>query len=205
MIRAGIRNIIFDLGGVLVDFQPDRCMEALGFSEEAREIFRKKIFADLWLRCDRIPYNEAEIRALFRQSVPGFEREADRMWDEKLPAITQVMPYTDSWLKSLKQRGFPLFILSNYGRCSYEINAAEYGFLQLTDGQLISYEVQLLKPEKEIYEALCARFAIRPEESVFLDDRPENVEAAERLGFSGIVFSDYESARQKLEKLLQGQ
>lgn len=200
--KRGIRNIVFDLGGVLVDFEPERCMEALRFSEEARQVFRERIFRTVWMDCDRIPYGEEEIRALFRESVPGFEREAERLWDEKLPDITREQPFARPWLTALKARGFSLYILSNYGKCSFEMNAPAYGFLALTDGRLISYEIQRIKPEPEIYRCLCERFGIRPEESVFIDDRPVNVEAAERLGFSGIVFESYEQAAGELEALL---
>ena len=112
------------------------------------------------------------------------------------------MPYAQSWLRTLKARGYRLYILSNYGKRSFEINSPRYGFLPLTDGQLISYEVQRLKPEPEIYESLCERFGIRPEESVFIDDVPANVRAAEALGFSGIVFTGRESAGARLEEIL---
>ena len=196
-----IRNIVFDLGGVLVDFKPERCLEALGFSEAAKEAFRKEIFDGIWIPCDRIPYDDAEIRALFRRHLPGFEAEAERFWDG--PAdITRVMPYTEAWLKDLKAKGLRVYILSNYGRRSYELNSPGYGFLSMTDGQLISYEIWRVKPEPEIYRTLCERFGIRPEESVFLDDRPENVEAARQLGFKGIVFENYEQASACLNGLL---
>ena len=199
--RHPVRNIIFDLGKVLVDFEPERCMEALGFSEAAKDAFRRKIFPGLWIACDRIPYTEAEIRALFKEQLPGFEAESDRLWDS-LEDISRVMPYTVSWLRGLKERGYRLYILSNYGRRSYELNSPGYGFLSMTDGQLISYEIQSIKPEPKIYRTLCRRFAICPEESVFLDDRPENVETARQLGFRGIVFESYEKASASLEKML---
>ena len=198
-----IRNVVFDIGGVLADFRPERLMEALGFSEEAKEAFRREIFGRVWLDCDRIPYGDGEIRALFKAAVPGFEAEVDCLWDGLAP-ITCEMPYAQEWLRSLKARGFRIYILSNYGRRSYEINSPRYGFLSLADGALISYEVRQLKPEPEIYMSLCARFGLRPEESVFIDDVPANVEAAERLGFAGIVFATYESAAAGLEALIGG-
>ena len=203
MEKKSIRNIVFDIGGVLADFEPERLMAAHGFSEEAKEAFRREIFARVWLDCDRIPYDEAAIRALFRENVPGFEAEADRMWDDITP-VTRPMPYAKAWLQKLKARGYRLFILSNYGKCSYAANSPRYDFLPLTDGQLISYEVRQLKPEPAVYRSLCGRFGILPEESVFIDDVPANVEAAEKLGFAGIVFRAYEDAAAQLEALLGG-
>ena len=203
MEKKSIRNIVFDIGGVLADFEPERLMAAHGFSEEAKAAFRREIFARVWLDCDRIPYDEAEIRALFRENVPGFEAEADRMWDDITP-VTRPMPYAKPWLQDLKERGYRLYILSNYGKCSYAANSPRYDFLPFTDGQLISYEVRQLKPEPAIYLSLCGRFGIRAEESVFIDDVPANVEAAEKLGFAGIVFSGFEDAATQLEALLSG-
>ena len=199
--RPSIKNIVFDIGGVLANFSPERCMDANGFSEEAKEAFRRRIFARVWLDCDRIPYSDPEIRALFKSAVPGFEAEVDRLWDNITP-ITQEMPYARGWLRSLKDRGYKLYILSNYGRCSYEINSKHYGFLALTDGQLISYEVRQLKPEREIYESLCRRFGLLPEESVFIDDVPANIDGARAAGFAGIVFTGYEDASARLDELL---
>ena len=196
-----IRNIIFDIGGVLADFEPERLMTVLGFSGEAKEVFREKIFRGLWPACDRTPYSEEEISALFKAAVPGFEEEVDRMWDGIAP-ITREQPYAAQWLRDLKQRGFHVYILSNYGSCSFALNSPRYSFLPLADGKLISYEVQLLKPEPEIYRCLCERFGLKPEECVFIDDVPANVEGARGLGFAGIVFTGYEDASAQLDSIL---
>ncbi len=196
-----IRNIVFDIGGVLASFVPEHVMDVLGFSAEARDAFRREIFGRLWLTCDRIPYDDAEVRALFKAAVPGFEAEVDRLWDGLAP-ITREMPYACDWLAGLKARGYRIYILSNYGKRSFEINSPRYRFLSLADGQLISYEVQHVKPEPEIYRLLCARCGIRPEESVFIDDVPANIEAARALGFAGLVFDGYETTSARLEPLL---
>ena len=81
-----IRNIIFDLGGVLVDFHPAEGMKKLGFSKETAAIFHENIFSKLWELCDRNPLSDDEIRNLFKSRVKGFEREVDLLWDN----ITEV-------------------------------------------------------------------------------------------------------------------
>ena len=196
-----IRNIVFDLGKVLVDFEPERCMNALGFSEEAKRAFRAKIFPAVWEECDRIPYNDEEVRKRFKSCLPGFEAEVDSLWDDPT-SITKVYPYTAPWIRELKEKGLRVYILSNYGKRSFEINSAHYGFLSMTDGQVISYDVQRVKPDPEIYLILCDRFGLIPTESVFIDDREENVLAAEKLGFNGIVFSGFRETKNCLDKLL---
>ena len=153
-------------------------------------------------RCVTAPTKkEAELRALFKAHVPGFEKEVDRLWDS-LSDITRVMPYTEAWLGSLKERGCRLYVLSNYGRHAFEMSLPCYAFLSLMDGRLISFEIQKIKPEPELYRELCRRYGLKPEESVFLDDRAANIEEARKLGFRGIVFESYEQASAALEEIL---
>ena len=196
-----IRNVVFDLGGVLVDFWPEHCMDELGFSEKAKEAFRKAVFSGLWESCDRIPYEDAEVRALFKAHVPGFEEEVDRLWDNVF-LITHERSYTYGWLTELKDTGLHLYVLSNYGKQAFEVNSKTYDFWELIDGKLISYEVEKIKPDHEIYRILCERYALKPEESVFIDDRKINVDAAKALGFEGVVFTGYPEAKAAVEEMI---
>ncbi len=195
-----IRNIVFDLGRVLVDFEPLLCMQKLGFSEEAVKAFRKEIFPGLWEACDQYPYGYDEIRDLFRSKVPGFEKEVDLLW-ENLPVITGSRMYAETWIRELKRRGYRVYILSNYGKQSFRINSPYYEFLPLADGAVLSYEVEMLKPDPGIYRALCEKYGLKPEESVFIDDREENTAAAGALGFRTVTFVSYEQAWDELEAL----
>lgn len=199
-----IDTIIFDLGKVLVKFDPEKGMRKLEFSQEAIDIFKAKIFAGLWEKCDRAQYNDAEIRALFKGVVPGFEKEVDMLWDN-LPVVTGVLPHSDEWLRTLKDKGYKLYVLSNYGKRSFEINSKTYDFLKYMDGGVISYEVMRVKPEPEIYDILIEKYNINPAKAVFIDDRAVNIDAAIEKGFSGIVFETYEQASQELELILENE
>jgi putative hydrolase of the HAD superfamily len=199
--KMAIKNIVFDLGGVLVDFDPDKCMKILGFSEEAVAAFHAHIFPDLWEACDKYPYEDDEIRALFKQHVPGYEREVDLLWDH-LPVITGVRPYADGWLRSLKEEGYRIYILSNYGKNSFAINSPTYDFLKYADGMVISYQICELKPDREIYEYLFRKYGLKAEESVFIDDRQINIDGAIRCNMQGILFENYEDANDALRRLL---
>lgn len=201
MQKQKIDTIVFDLGGVLVDFHPEDGMRKMGFSEEAIQVFKEKIFSGLWEACDRIPYEDAEIRNLFKEHVPGYEREVDLLWD-KLHAVTGVRPYTEQWLQDLKAQGYRLLILSNYGKNSFAINSEIYDFLRLFDGGVISYEVQLLKPEPAIYEALAEKYHFDPSTAVFIDDRQINVDGALHCGYHALLFQNYEQASTALNNLL---
>ena len=197
-----IKNIIFDLGNVLVGFDPVRSIGELGFSEEAIEVFKEKIFSGLWESFDKRQEEEVYIRNLFKSIVPGYEAEVDKIWDN-VDVLIPMLDYSTEWVKSLKERGYRIYILSNFGNCSFANASPTYDFLPYTDGRLISYEILHLKPEPEMYETLIARYDLDPAACVFIDDRADNIEAAEKFGITGIVFENYEQAKADLEKVLE--
>lgn len=197
-----INTVIFDIGGVLVDFHPLEGMREMGFSNEAIEEFRVKIFSGVWEACDQYPYEDLEIRNLFKSKVPGFEREVDMMWDNLHP-ISRMYDYSVEWIKDLKAKGLKIYILSNFGKRAFEINSEIYPFLDYVDGRVVSYEIQKIKPDKEIYECLLGKYNINPAQAVFIDDRKINIDGAIKCGLKGILFEAYEQAKQELEELLK--
>ena len=94
-----------------------------------------------------------------------------------------------------------MYILSNFGDFSYNRAKPGFTFLKHADGALISYEVKLVKPDRAIYEALCTRFDIVPENAVFLDDRPENTEAARAFGMQAVTVESKAQADAALREL----
>lgn len=201
MEKKKITTIVFDLGGVLVKFDPRSGMEQMGFSEDAVRVFMEKIYSGLWEECDAMQLTLEEIITLFKQHVPGYEREVDLLW-ENLTMITGVFDYSRSWVQGLKDAGYKLYVLSNFGQAAFEIDSKIYDFLELMDGKLISYELGIIKPDRRIYEALFTRFAIDPEEAVFIDDRPANIDGAKAIGMEGIVFENYAQTKRELDELL---
>lgn len=196
-----IDTVIFDLGKVLVEFQPVEGMRKLGFTEEQIQVITEKIFSGLWEECDRIPYSDEEIRALFKSRVPGMENLIDKMWDN-VTAFTYVYSYSRQWLQSLKDKGLKVYILSNYGKQAFEVNSKKYDFLELADGMVISYQVEIVKPDPRIYEILLDKYGIDRTKAVFIDDRQLNVDGAKAVGLNAILFEDYEKTSARLLELL---
>lgn len=197
-----IDTIIFDLGGVLVDFHPYDGFRELGISEDAIEAFKNNIIlGGVWETCDKYAYSDSEIRNLFKENMKGFETEVDRMWDN-ITVVTSVKPYTDKWLDELRSKGLKLYVLSNYGKCSFEANSKTYPFLSKMDGMLISYQIEEVKPEPQIYEYLLNKYNIDRKTAVFIDDRIENVNGAIAVGLNGLLFSDYETVNEKLNEMI---
>lgn len=197
-----ITTIVFDLGKVLVDFHPEEGMRRLGFSKQAIEAFNQNIFSGLWEKCDERPISDADIRELFKTAVCGFEKEVDVLWDN-IHALTGVYDYSYQWIKNLKDRGYKVYILSNFGQRAFEINSELYTFLELVDGKVISYQIGKTKPDAAIYNYLFDTFGIIPEEAVFIDDRPVNIDGAVACGMHGIVFESYSQAGVELEEMLK--
>ena len=112
--------------------------------------------------------------------------------------------YSANWLKSLKERGLSVFLLTNYSDWMFDYHFKnEFTFTKYVDGMIVSGREKLLKPENAIYECLLKRYGLKAEECVFLDDHAENVEGAKKCGLNGIVFTDFETARAKLNSCLE--
>lgn len=198
-----IKNIIFDVGNVLVEYNPDGLMCRLGFDEETLQAVNQAVFQnELWNESDRGVLSPEELLEAFIANNPAYEKEIRQVIDAVGDTIS-LMPYTVEWVKGLKERGYHLYILSNYAEYTYEKTSHKMEFLPYMDGVVFSYRCKLIKPEKEIYEYICKTYELKPEESVFLDDREDNVEAARNMGMHGIVFENYAQGSETLEQLLK--
>lgn len=198
-----IKNIIFDVGNVLVEYNPDGLMRRLGFDEETLQAVNQAVFQnELWNESDRGVLSPEELLEAFIANNPAYEKEIRQVIDAVGDTIS-LMPYTVEWVKGLKERGYHLYILSNYAEYTYEKTSHKMEFLPYMDGVVFSYRCKLIKPEKEIYEYICKTYELKPEESVFLDDRKDNVEAARNMGMHGIVFENYAQGSETLEQLLK--
>ena len=197
-----IKNVIFDIGKVLVSFDWDILAKEIGFTDADLEILREKVIGDRWDEFDRGVMPEEEALKYILEVIPGLEEKFLMLWDRIDEAI-YVFPYVETWIGKLKADGCNVYLLSNFPKRLWEKEEAEkFAFTKLVDGKVISSFVRMIKPDREIYEYLLETYGLNPEESVFIDDRPKNVEAAKALGMKGIVFESYEDAREKLETLL---
>ena len=191
------------MGKVLVEYDPDGMMKKLGFDEETLQTVNQAVFQnELWNESDRGVLSPEELLEAFIANNPAYEKEIRQVIDAVGDTIS-LMPYAVEWVKGLKERGYHLYILSNYAEYTYEKTSHKMEFLPYMDGVVFSYRCKLIKPEKEIYEYICKTYELKPEESVFLDDRKDNVEAARNMGMHGIVFENYAQGSETLEQLLK--
>ena len=201
-----IRNIVFDIGNVLAYFRWKDLFKDFGFTGEKfdRIAAATILHPTMWPEFDRSLMSDEEIISKCIEREPEYESDI-RMIFERTELLIEEYAYSYGWIKDLKERDYKVYLLSNYGKTSFEaaVNHGRLSFMPLTDGGVISYEVRIVKPEPGIYEALINKYDLVPEESVFLDDRSDNVEAAMNMGFHGIVVEGYEQASEALDNLLK--
>ncbi len=198
-----IKNIIFDIGEVLVDFAwREHMRETLGFSEDAiRTLGEKWIGGPMWQELDRGVFTEEEMIAAAKKEIPEFADEIQKFWDNP-DGIVRCRENSARWLKSLKERGYSVYLLSNYPRSLFEVHIKDFAFIPYTDGRVVSCYEKVMKPDIGIYKILLERFSLSAEECVFIDDREENIAGAKAAGMNGIVFGSAEQAMSELEALL---
>lgn len=197
-----IKNIIFDIGNVLAAFRWKEYIEELGYSgEDAERLARATTMNPLWREIDHgvMPLDDV-INAMIATD-PGFEGPIRHFFEDRRRLVMEY-DYSAGWLEELKKRGFKIYLLSNYSQDHFEYISTHFRFFGYEDGMVISFREKLLKPEPAIYETLFSRYGLNPEECVFLDDTPQNIEGAAAVGMKGIVFGNYAQGRDELERLI---
>jgi putative hydrolase of the HAD superfamily len=195
-----IRAVVFDYGMVLSS-HPDSAAKAK--LSELSGLASDKLDRFYWL--DRLAYDRGELTGLefWRKitSDAGLQLSASQIaelnyWDAQM--WTTQNEAMLAWQKLLKERGFQTGILSNMGDSVLDNMLQHFAWIEDFDVLIWSYQHNLAKPEAAIYELLLARLGTAPEETLFLDDKLENVEAARHLGIQALQFSTIEQLRQDL-------
>ena len=122
----------------------------------------------------------------------------------KTDEIVTLYDYAVPWIRELKEKGYRIYILSNWSKPAYEANLeTNLCFLKEIDGAVMSFMEGVIKPDPQIYELICNRYEIDPKEAVFLDDNADNIEGARAFGLNAIHFQTYEQARAELNNILE--
>lgn len=199
-----IKNVIFDIGGVLVGLDWKGYIRKFGFSPEKESAITKALIGGpVWKELDRGVLTMEELLERFMALSPEEYRDDVREVFLKSGAFILKRAYAKQWILTLKEYGYRTYYLSNYSAWMIGESKKALDFLPLLDGGVFSCEVKQIKPDEDIYQSLLTRYpGIVPEESVFLDDTLENIETARRLGFHTIHFRSQEQAETELSQLL---
>jgi 2-haloacid dehalogenase len=196
-----IDTIIFDLGNVLVSWNPANLFEKIIHDKQELHYFLHNICTMEWHTLQdggRSP--EEGTRELLQKypewEVPirAFYTRWKEMFDGAIESSVQI-------LKELKDKGYKVYALSNWNRELYDQTVDDFPFLNWFDGKIISSEEKMKKPDENIYHLLFKRYNIAPQRAVFIDDNPDNIATGERLGLRSILFTTPEALRKELETL----
>lgn len=196
-----IRNIIFDIGNVLVAFRWREFFADFGYPEEILERLGKATaLSPIWNEYDKGIWSEEEILQGFIRNDPELEPVIRRTLGS-LKGLLVMYDYAIPWIKELKEKGFGVYYLSNFSYPAERDCKEVLDIVPYTDGGILSYREKLIKPDPAIYKLLMERYGLKAEECVFLDDMEKNVLGARSVGMHGIVFQNKEQAVLQMRKL----
>lgn len=193
-----IKNIVFDMGNVLIQFQPERYLKKY---PQDREVLRNEVFRSVeWLQIDRGERNEADaVKAICaRLPKPLHAAVTDLVcnWHEDIPPV----PGMAEVVRELHEAGYQLYLCSNTGREFWNFRR-HIETLSYFTGEFISANWKMLKPDENLYRAFYSHFNLVPDECFFIDDSTPNIESARRTGMHGEVFhGDVKQLRKQLKE-----
>ncbi|MEF2837683.1 MAG: HAD family phosphatase [Oscillospiraceae bacterium] len=183
-----IKNILFDMGNVLIHFDRRAFLDRLDISEEDKQLLMREVFLSVeWVQMDRGTLWEASAEPLMCRRLPERLHSAVHSlvscWDEPMLPITGMAEL----VQELKENGYGIYLLSNASLRQHDYWSKVPGW-QFFDGKIISADEKVMKPHPDYYLRAMERFKLIPGECIFIDDVPANIEGAMYCGIPGIVF-----------------
>ena len=197
-----IRNIIFDFGAVLVDWDPHHLYVPYVQDTAKAEWFLTEICPYSWNTEADAGRTTAEITAERIALFPAWEKEIRMYYDRWIEMMGEEIPGMLQLIRDLKDRGYGVYGLTNWSRETFPLVRDRYPVFGLLDGYVVSGEEMTKKPDPALYRILLERYGLRGEECVFIDDNPANAAGGESLGIRGLVFRNAEQVRADLERIL---
>jgi len=183
-----IRNILFDMGNVLIYFDRNLFMDRLGVAEKDKKLLMREVFLSVeWVRMDRGSMVEADAVASCCSRLPEYLHDAAekliQMWDRPILPI----PGMYELIEELKEKGYGIYLLSNASLRQHEYwpRIPAHTFF---DGTIISADEGVMKPNAEYYLRALNKFCLKADECFFIDDVPANIEGAFHCGIPGAIF-----------------
>ena len=196
-----IKNIIFDVGKVLIDWYPHETMKKLGFNAKDIEAIDEILFqSGAWNEEDISIKNQTEKEEYFASLSSKYSDKIRLFYKHSMDSAT-LRDYTLPLLQSIKSAGYNTYILSNFGKGAKETLEKKgiFDFLKIVDGSLFSYEIHEIKPYPVIYKTLLEKYNLNAEECIFLDDVQKNIDGVTNVGINGILFNNLSQAIDELK------
>lgn len=192
------QNIIFDFGNVLVEWHPERVYGQY-FGDEAKAWWFLRHVADLPWR-QRIDAGESQDACIaeLQERFPDYADAIALYRDKWREMLTGEMPGMRELINELRGKNYEIYGLTNWSMETFPEARQHFSILQLIDRYVVSGAEGLVKPDPRLFQVLLQRYSLQAKECTFVDDNPDNVEAARRLGMKGIVFVGADNLREAL-------
>lgn len=201
MAERAISAVVFDIGGVLLEWDPRHVYRDVFEDEAEMERFLAEVCSREWHEDNDRGVRYAESCAALAARFPQYAREI-HLWAERTEdMIVGTIDGTVEVLAELQAAGVPCYGLTNMEAETYPVRYERYAFLRSLEGTVVSSQEGVIKPDPEIFRRLFARFGLVPEETVFVDDVERNIAAARALGMTTVLFTSPGQLRGELVAL----
>lgn len=201
-MNKSIDTIIFDLGGVLIDWNPRYVYRKIFKTEEEVEWFLQNVTTPDWNENQDAGYPLHKATQELIAKHPEWEPEIKAYYGRWLEMLGDAIHETVEVLQDLKKTGgYKLYALTNWSAETFPHALQRFQFFKLFDGIVVSGEEKMRKPSAEFYKILIDRYRLDPGKTIFIDDSQRNVEGAKAVGIAGIQFHNPEQLRRDLQNL----
>lgn len=193
-----IRNLVFDMGNVLMEYEADRvCRHYIQDEQTMQNVCNAVFGSQEWVLLDMGLISEADalVRMQAHLRTPEEKEYAALCFRDWHLYNKWPKPGMEELLHEMKARGFGIYLLSNASMRVAEVCRMQIPGADVMSGMLFSAEIKYIKPQPEMYETLCNRFGLNPAECLFVDDLQMNIDGAERAGMRGYCFADGDIGR----------
>lgn len=197
-----IRNLIFDFGKVLVDYDFKLYVESFCPDPATRDRFMDCILTEDWMRrMDKQDVPFEETISILKDTYPDLSAEMDAFLEKFPDIVLGEVPGMRDLLTGLKKEGYRLYGLTNW--CDrVHVTMSRYGIFDLLDGVVISSEVHEVKPFPQIYRILFEKFSLDPAECLFTDDKQENIDGSQAVGMDAVLFKNARQYESDLRRII---
>lgn len=204
MEKSLIKNIVFDLGGVLLEWNVDKILSACFDSPELKQKVKTAVFQHPdWHALDSGILKEEDAIHAFSKRTGLPIGEIQRVVNIARYSLVP-MPESMKLLNDLTKQRFDVYCLSNMHEKSWELISKRFDFWDKFKGIVISCTLKKAKPDPAIFEYLLSTYHLIPDQTIFIDDHPGNVNAAVKSGIHGILFQSAEDCRKEILRLIHG-
>jgi len=190
-----IKNIILDIGGVLFNDSKENTEKVL--NKNCDLIYKNAYSNDGFRKC-LLGYKTVDEHIKSLSNVNDFEDIKYILSKENLKVSYPLIKENLEYIKQLKEKGYKLYLLTNITEDSYNYINNLIDINSIFDGGIYSYQEHLIKPDPDIYNLIIDRFNLNKEETIFFDDKPKNITAAQNVGIKGVVFKSIEDIKNNI-------